>query len=91
MYHDFGLAGLVVGALLLGSAAVVLRNLLVRFPNSILLLGAGSATIGVLLLSPIHPAVDFLAFPFICFSFVLIAAITGIWRAIGRRSEAGAS
>lgn len=75
LYHDAGLFGLVAGGLLLGTAAALSRVLVERFRASIVAIGIFGLVHAILFLSPIHFAADFMAFPFIGFSFLLVPVL----------------
>ncbi len=78
LYHAFKLWGIVAGALLLGGAAAGMRYVLERRGNSVVLIGVTAAIMAIMFLSPIHFAADFVAFPFICFSFLAVPSIAAL-------------
>lgn len=75
LWHQAGVTGLIIGALLLGAAATVAEQALRRFPASILTVGIFVLVQTILLLSPAVFAPDLLAYPFVALSFVYLALI----------------
>jgi hypothetical protein len=80
LYHDLGLAGMVAGGLILGALAALSRRLALAHRTSVPAVGLFAAVHTVLYLSPIHFAVDFMAFPFICISFLVVPALAFLAR-----------
>lgn len=79
LYHDFGALGLVVGSIILGLLGMGAAYILRAFPTNVFAVGIVAGYYTVLFLSPIHFAVDFAAFPFICVSFIVVTV--GAWLA----------
>lgn len=75
IFHDFGLIGLMLGTLLCGLVAGFIIKMADRYRNNLMVTGFAVAVIATLLLSPIHPAIEFMAFPFILTSFLIIHVI----------------
>ena len=55
-----------------------MRYVLERRGNSVVLIGVTAAIMAIMFLSPIHFAADFVAFPFICFSFLAVPSIAAL-------------
>lgn len=75
LYHDLGLGGLVLGAGALGALAWVAAVAAKRYSTNVLAVGAAAMFLTILLLSPIHPAQEFMAFPFICVMFLVVPVL----------------
>lgn len=75
VYHDYGLIGFLFGAVLFGILSWFATVAVLRFQASLLATGFSAAIFTIMFLSPIHPAEEFMAFPFICFLFVAIPAL----------------
>lgn len=72
LFHDYGLIGLLGGAVALGVLAWAAGIAVRLFARKILVVGGAGMLFTVLLLSPIHPAEEFMAFPFICVMFLAV-------------------
>ncbi|MBN9007088.1 MAG: hypothetical protein J0H40_16940 [Rhizobiales bacterium] len=72
LYHDFGLPVMLATGVLLGIAMWGAMVALRVFPGRVFVIGAASAIYIIAYLSPLMFAVDIMAFPFICFGFVII-------------------
>lgn len=75
LYHDYGLAGLIGGAIALGVLAWLAVVVVRRFATNVAVVGGVAMFFTILLLSPIHPAEEFMAFPFICVTFLVVPAL----------------
>jgi hypothetical protein len=73
LWHQFGAVGFFMGSVLLGALAAFTKVWLVRRPNQLVPLGAYTMAVTTLLLTPVVFAPEFLSFPFVLASFVLIA------------------
>ena len=83
LYYDFNVMGMAIGALLIGLMAWGAGRLLAKFPNSMMMTGATSAIYVIMFMSPLMFAGDIMAFPFICFSFLLIPTAAYFFERIG--------
>ena len=72
LYHDFGPAGLVAGASLLGLGCGMVQQLRRAWSSSVVLIGVAAGLYATLFLSPIVLALDTLSFPFIMLEFILV-------------------
>jgi len=75
LYHNFGPAGLVVGACLLGPGCGMVQQFRRVLPSSVVLIGAAAGLYATLFLSPIILAPDFMSFPFVMLEFILVPAL----------------
>jgi oligosaccharide repeat unit polymerase len=75
LWHQFGPLGFAAGSLLLGCLAGAAKVWLVRRPNRLVPLGAYTMATTTLLLTPVVFAPDFLSFPFVLASFVMLAIL----------------
>jgi hypothetical protein len=82
--HQFGWLGFSISSLLMGLVSGVVEIWTIRQPTRLLPLGAYVMVVATLALTPQLLAVDFLAFPFVVGSFVMLAAIASVLRAYSR-------
>lgn len=75
LWHQFGGIGFVLGSLLLGAASAIANAWTSSRPSLLLPLGVFVIVDVVLILTPLLFAGDFLSFPFVLFSFLLIAFV----------------
>jgi oligosaccharide repeat unit polymerase len=73
LWHQFGPIGFFAGSVFLGCTAAATKIWLVRWPGNIVALGAYTMATTTLLLTPVVFAPDFLSFPFVLASFVILA------------------
>lgn len=87
LYHDYGIAGLLAGSAFLGVLSWAAATAVRRFQSNVAVTGAAAAVFTIIFLSPLHPAEEFMSFPFICFLFVAIPAFAHLF-SNGRREHA---
>lgn len=75
LWHQFGGIGLVMGGLLLGAASAIAKAWTALRPARLLPLGVFVMLDVILILTPLLFAGDFLSFPFLLFSFLLISVV----------------
>jgi hypothetical protein len=75
LWHQFGVLGFIVSSLLLGTICAIMAVWTARQPHRLLPLGAFVMADSTLLLSPALFAGDFLSFPFVMASFILLAPV----------------
>jgi len=78
LYYDYGVAGLVIGASILGLLAGLAGRLWMKSPGNIVLIGITTSLYVIMFLSPLMFAGDVMTFPFICFAFITIPVITSV-------------
>jgi hypothetical protein len=78
LWHDFGLSGMCLGAIIIGLGIWGARCAARAFSTSIILAGISSAVFAIAFLSPIHFAGEIAQFPFVCFSLIVIPALANI-------------
>jgi hypothetical protein len=89
LWHQFGAFGFVIGSMSLGVLCAVAKTWTARKPRRLLPLGVFAMSYVILILSPALFAGDFLSFPFVGSSFVMLAIIdwlvrhTTVWRGAG--------
>jgi hypothetical protein len=84
LLHQFGIAGLVAGSLILGAGCGLIRVWAIRQPRALLPLGAYAVAEATLLLTPALFAPDILSFPFVIAAIAILAA--WVWaRAVWKR------
>ncbi|MET4371911.1 uncharacterized protein (DUF983 family) [Bradyrhizobium sp. LB12.1] len=72
LFHDYRLAGLIVGSVLLGLMIWFGLRLVRAYPTNLAVIGSVGLLLTIAILSPLHSAFDFLGFPFVCCSFFLV-------------------
>lgn len=87
IYYDYGLVGFLIGSAALGLLSWAATTAVKRFRSSVLVTGLSAAILTITLLSPIHPAEEFMSFPFICFLFLAVPAVANLF-SNGRRQHA---
>jgi oligosaccharide repeat unit polymerase len=88
LWHQFGPLGFIVGSVLLGFLAGAAIVWAARRPDKLLPLGAYTMAAATLLLTPALFAPDFLSFPFVAASFVIIAVSGKLLRDLRTRRSA---
>lgn len=78
--HQFGWLGFGISSLIMGLVGGVVEIWTIRQPTRLLPLGAYVMAVATLALTPQLLAVDFLSFPFVVGSFVMLAAIDSVLR-----------
>jgi oligosaccharide repeat unit polymerase len=73
LWHQFGAFGFFAGSVVLGSVAGAAKVWVARRPDHMLSLGAYTMATATLLLTPALFAPDFMSFPFVAGSFVILA------------------
>lgn len=73
LWHQLGPLGFFAGSVLLGCSAGAAKVWVVRRPDRLMPLGAYTMATTTLLLTPVVLAPDFLSFPFVLGSFVILA------------------
>lgn len=84
LYYDYGAAGLIIGAAILGLLTGFAGRLWTKYPTNIVLMGITTSLYVVMFLSPLMFAGDVMTFPFICFAFLSIPAIAYAIAKIGK-------
>ncbi|KAB2876785.1 MAG: oligosaccharide repeat unit polymerase [Ideonella sp.] len=84
LWHQFGLAGFLVGSWLIGMAAEACRIWAARHPRRLLPLGAFVMAYATLILTPVLFAGDFLSSPFVLGSFLQLALVDAWLRSLKR-------
>lgn len=90
LFYQFGIFGFFVISLFLGFLGGLSRFAYLRSPSNILFIGFYLAMYSVLILSPLLLAIDFMSFPFVISSFVLIFLLVfclNFLRLIARRAS----
>ena len=75
-YNDFGVFGILVVAVALGVAMWLGTLLLSLVPTSLFMVGFACAVLAILYVSPLLFALNIMAFPFVCFAFVAVPAVS---------------
>jgi xanthosine utilization system XapX-like protein len=86
LFHDYRLAGLIVGSVLLGLIIWFGIRIVRAYPTNLAITGLVGLLITIAILSPIHSAFDFLPFPFACFTFLFVPMVEYIVNRLGRDS-----
>ncbi len=76
LFYQYGVLGFSVLSLMLGFLAGIAKFLYIRRPSSVVLLSIYLAVYSILVLSPLLLAVDFMSFPFVLWSFLLVGLLT---------------
>jgi hypothetical protein len=88
LWHQLGPLGFFAGSVLLGCSAGAAKVWVVRRPDRLMPLGAYTMATTTLLLTPVVLALDFLSFPFVLGSFVILATLGPFLRDLCLRQRA---
>jgi len=85
LYHDVGVAGMILGGLVLGLSIWGALHLVSRLQANVVTIGIACAVLSVAYTSPLLLATNMMSFPFICFGFTVVPIIAyfatrGKWR-----------
>ncbi|QTN40173.1 hypothetical protein [Marinobacter salsuginis] len=75
LLYQFGHFGFFVISILIGFLSAIARCIYLSFPSSIVAISFYLMMYSVLIISPLLLAIDFMSFPFVMFSFFLVAMI----------------
>lgn len=84
LFYQFGLFGFIVVSIFVGFLSAAARYFYIAFPSSIVAMSFYLMMYSILIISPLLLAIDFMSFPFVMFSFFLVAVISSASKFITR-------
>jgi len=82
LFYQYGAFGFSVFSLLIGFFSGVVKYLYLYRPGNIILLSLYLMMYSVLIISPLLLAIDFMSFPFVMVSFLLVFSLSGVLTAL---------